>query len=125
MVKIKVKSKWKGEKWKGILIEESLDDNRYINNIEVLYAKVTHEDNPKDRWHIYYSFLFIDEIAKMHAHLKKGWFMHFWKGNKLIVLFKDKKFLLNLKDKSSWEEAIKYGLSQGIPKKQLDFQALF
>jgi hypothetical protein len=51
--------------------------------------------------------------------------VHFWKENKMIVLFKGKKFILDIKDKASWKEAIEYGLSIGIPSEQLDFEREF
>lgn len=113
------------DKWKGCIVEESLDDNRILNNIEILKVSITSDPEPKNRWHIYNSLLSEDEIARIHTHLKQSWYMHFWNDNKMIVLFKGKKFVLNVNDKSTWKEAVDYGLSIKIPKEQLDFEMEF
>lgn len=39
-------------KWKGSIVEESLNDNRVLNNLEVIKVRITSEDNPSERWHI-------------------------------------------------------------------------
>lgn len=108
-------------KWKGCIVEESLDDNRVLNNIEVVKVRITPEENPAERWHIYNALISEDEINKIHRHLKQSWYMHFWKDNKMIILFKGKKFVIDAKDKKTWVKAIEYGLSINIPKEQLDF----
>ena len=113
------------EKWKGCIVEESLDDNRVLNGIEVLKIMITSAPKPKNRWHIYNALLSKDKIAGIHPHLKEGWYMHFWNEGKMIVLFKNKKFVLDVNDKNTWKEAIDYGLSINIPKEQLDFNMEF
>jgi len=113
------------EKWKGCIVEESLDDNRVLNNIEVIKVKITSEEEQERRWHIYNSLLSEEEIKKIHQHLKQSWYMHFWKDNKMIVLFKEKRFILDVNNKSTWKEAIDYGLSINIPREQLDFEMEF
>jgi hypothetical protein len=108
-------------KWKGCIVEESLNDNRVLNNLEVVRLRITPEKESEKRWHIYNSLISESEIERIRPHLKQGWYMHFWKENKMIVLFKGKKFILNAKDKSTWKNAIDYGLSISIPREQLDF----
>ena len=107
--------------YKGCIVEESLDDNRVLNNLKVVKIRITDEEKPEDRWHIYDSLLSEDKIDDLHKHLRQGWYMHFWQDRDVIVLFKDKKFKLNYDDKSTWKSAVEYGLSIGIPKEQLDF----
>ena len=51
--------------------------------------------------------------------------MHFWKENKMRVLFKGRKFVLDIDNKKSYKSAIDYGLSINIPKEQLDFEIEF
>ncbi|MDE1865948.1 MAG: hypothetical protein KGH94_04910 [Candidatus Micrarchaeota archaeon] len=84
-------------KWKGCIVEESLDDNRVLNDIDVLKIRITTEKRPEKRWHIYNSVLSEREINRIHRHLKKGWYMHFWKGAKMIVLFKGRRFVIKKK----------------------------
>lgn len=109
------------EKWKGCIVEESLEDNRILNNLEIIKVRITSEQNPAEKWHIYNALLSEKEIKVMHQHLRRGWYMHFWKDAKIIVLFKDKRFLLDAKNKKTWQEAINYGLSVSISPEQLDF----
>ena len=35
------------QKWKGCIVEESLDDNRVLNNIEVVKIKISSEEDPE------------------------------------------------------------------------------
>ncbi|MFA5993007.1 MAG: hypothetical protein WC796_04845 [Candidatus Pacearchaeota archaeon] len=110
------------EKFKGCIIEESFTDNRILNEIEIIKLKITNEENPAERWHIYNTLVSEKEIEKLSKIIKKGrWYMHFWKGNDIIVIFKNKKFKIKINDKSTWKKAIDYGLSINIPKEQLDF----
>ena len=113
------------DKWKGCIVEESLEDNRVMNGIEVVKVRITEEENPKDRWHIYNSLLSEEEINKVHPFLKQSWYMHFWKDKKMLVLFRGNKFILDIEKKETWTPAIEYGLSINIPKEQLDFETEF
>ena len=108
-------------KWKGCIVEESLDDNRVLNNLEVAKVRITSEQDSAKRWHIYNAFLSEREIKIIHSHLKQSWYVHFWKEDKIIVLFKGRKFVLDVKNKETWKDAINYGLSINIPREQLDF----
>ncbi len=112
-------------KWKGCIVEESLIDNRKLNDIEVVKVRITNEEEPEKRWHIYNSLLTEKEIDNLHSNLKQGWYMHFWKGNEMIVLFKGKKFVLDFDNRKTWKPAIDYGLSIKIPREQLAFEMEF
>jgi len=109
------------EKYKGIIVEESLEDNRILNNLEIINIKISKEDNLEDRWHLYTVEVSEEDIEKLSKTIKQKWYMHFWKDKEVIVIFKNKKFKLNYEDKSTWGPAVNYGLSLGIPKEQLDF----
>ena len=51
---------------------------------------------------------------------KQGYYAHFYRGNELIVVFKDKVFTVST-DKTTWSDAIEYGKHLKINGKQLDF----
>ncbi len=51
---------------------------------------------------------------------KQEFYLHFYCGNELIIVYRTKKFLAT-SDKSTWTEAQNYGRSLGIVSKQLDF----
>jgi len=110
------------KKYKGIIIEESLEDNRILNDLEIIKFEITKDENPADRWHIYTVLVSEEEIERLAKIIKPNkWYMHFWKDNNIIAIFKDKKFNFNADDKFTRESAIQYGLLIGIPKEQLDF----
>ncbi|MEM2974753.1 MAG: hypothetical protein QW112_03990 [Candidatus Micrarchaeia archaeon] len=105
----------------GYVVEESLDDNRILNGLQVINIKITDESDPNKRWHIYKIAADKAEIEKLWLHLKQGWYMHFWKGENITVYFKGKKFEIFGRYKSTWEPVIEYGKLIGIPEEQLDF----
>ncbi len=107
--------------YKGIIVEESLADNRILNKLKIIKLEITKEENPSDRWHLYTVQVSEKEINAFSKNIKEKWYMHFWKGRRIIAIFKNKKFEFNFGDKATWQPAIAYGLSLGIPKEQLDF----
>jgi hypothetical protein len=108
-------------KFKGVIIEESLKDNRILNRLKIISIKISTEENSNERWHLYKVLVSEKEIDELSKNLKQGWYMHFWEGRNVVVIFKNKKFRFNYDNKKEWELAIDYGLSIGIPKEQLDF----
>ncbi len=111
--------------WKGCIVEESLTDNRVLNDLKIEKVRITKEEDSNARWHIYNTIVTEDQIKLLHKKLKDKWYMHFWKEDEMTVLFQDKKFVLDINDKESWKNAVDYGLSLGIPKEQLDFEIEF
>lgn len=106
----------------GTIVEESLEDSRVLNDFHILNVRITNEDNPADRWHLYKVETTPEQLQKLSSVLKpEKWYAHFWSGDEMIVVFRDKTFTQKVSDKSTWEPAIQYGLSIGIPKEQLDF----
>lgn len=107
--------------YKGVIVEESLGDNRILNDFKIIEFRISKEENPADRWHLYTVQVSKEEIVRLSKNIKQKWYMHFWKGRNVIAIFKDKKFEFNFDDKSTWKPVVEYGLSLGIPKEQLDF----
>ena len=112
-------------RWKGCVIEESLTDNRIVNGLNVIHLKITREVRPRDRWHIYHCMASDADIRRVHRYLKRGWYIHFWRGDSMVVLFKGRRFTLKFRDKKTWKPAIAYGLKLSIPRTQLDFEKEF
>ncbi|MGH4117506.1 hypothetical protein [Clostridium sp.] len=107
--------------FKGVIVEESLLDNRVLNKLKVIGLCILDHENPSERWHLYTVIVSEDEIEKLSGCIKDEWYMHFLKGRKIIVIFRGKKFTFDYEDKSTWKPAIDYGLSIGIPESQLHF----
>jgi hypothetical protein len=54
------------------------------------------------------------------AFKKQEFYLHFYRENELIIVFKDKIFNIS-PDKSTWSDAIAYGRQLKIADSQLDF----
>jgi len=109
------------KEFKGIIVEESLSDNRILNDLAIIKVEISKEENSLDRWHLYTVKVSKEDVDKLSKNIKPKWYMHFWKERSVIVIFKDKKFEFNYDNKSEWKSAVNYGLSLGVPKEQLDF----
>ena len=111
------------ENYKGSIVEESLEDNLILNDFKIIDFRITDDENPSDRWHIYKVESDKDKLLKLSKYLKQEkWYAHFWDKNKnIIVVFKDKVFEFSYGDKDSWNKAVSHGISVGIPEEQLDF----
>lgn len=113
--------------WKGGIIAEGLGDPTAINKFSVYEASISEDNMPIDhegnvgRWHGYGVRCSREEIDALQPHILRGWYAHFWKDDKMIVVYCDKQFELDKNDKSTWKEAIEHGEKQGIPKDELDF----
>ncbi len=108
--------------YKGTIVEESLEDNRILNYIDIIDFRISKDENPADRLHLYTVKVTKDDIDKVSRYIKSGkWYMHFWNGNNIIAVFKDKVFEFKHDQKETWKDACDYGRSLGIPGEQLDF----
>ena len=109
---------------KGVIIEESLKDNRMLNDITITAVRISKEEEPQSRWHVYTVLVGKQQIESIAKNLKEGtWYTHFWdnQGNVTAIFSGSKVFDFNYHNKQTWEAAIAYGLKLGIPKDQLDF----
>lgn len=97
-------------------------DNRIINDFKVKNVRISKAENPVDRWHLYEVEADEQQIDVLSRNLKpRGWYVHFWRNDDIIVVFPHRKFLTTHTDKTTRNKAIAYGISIGIPKEQLDF----
>jgi len=109
-------------RYKGIIVEESLRDNRLVNLLTVTGLRITEPDDPASRWHIYTVEVFEHEIINLGRELLPGpRYMHFWKDRRLIIVYRERQFEVDLDNADSRKPAIDYGLILGIRPEQLDF----
>ncbi len=109
----------KEKMYKGNIVEESLIHPEILKSFQVLKTEVTDDDDP---WHLHTVMVDEGDFRKITKEIKDNrWYAHFWRDRDVVALFKDKQFRFNYDDKASWQPAIKYGLSIGIPREQLDF----
>ena len=113
--------------WRGGIITEGLSDPTIIGKLSVYEATITEANMPVDyegnvgRWHGYGVKCSREEIDALQPYILHGWYAHFWKRNKVLVVYNDRQFELSRNDKNTWREAIRHGQAQGIPKDELDF----
>lgn len=109
-------------KYEGTIVEESLLDNRFLNNLHILGVHISSAEVPENRWHLYKVKMSEQNISLLAKQLKpERWYAHFWNDDEVIAVFPLKTFKFKHSDKATWEPAIKYGKSIGIPEEQLDF----
>ncbi|MFC1721888.1 hypothetical protein ACFL0Z_03165 [Patescibacteria group bacterium] len=110
-------------KYRGVVIKESLKDPQLLKDVEVISEKVTSEDDPSERWHIYEMSVSRADIGRLAQNIKSPlWYMHFWQGGEIIVGFQDRLFAFTDDDEATRDKVIKHGLKLGIPREQLDFK---
>lgn len=100
----------------GTIIENSLADKSVLDDL-----KITKTWSDED-WVLHGVIVHEDDIVSIQKALDKGpWYMHFWKGDDITVVYKDKLFHIKKSDKETWKDAIEYGKTLEIPNEQLDF----
>ena len=107
--------------FKGIIVEDSLEDRDIFVNLPI--EKTWKEGE----WTLHQVSVDHADLPDLGRCLKQGpWYMHFWDtdSDDLIILFREKTFRAHRSDEASLAEARAYGASQGIPEDQLDFKVL-
>ena len=107
------------EKFKGMIVEESLKDPTLINTFSI--SKV--EISSPSHWHIYTVSINEHHILNLQKFIKDGpWYIHFWNDKEVIIIFQKRIFRFVKTDKSSWAQLMNYGKELEIPESQLDFK---
>ena len=110
-----------------MLIGEGLHDPTIVNGLRVYRAFITQDGQPlgddggTGRWHLYWVDVSGDDIDTIQAGTRHGWYAHFWRGERLLVVFDDARFALSRRDPSTWGPAVDHGLRQGLRRSWLDF----
>lgn len=118
----------------GTIIEESLTDLSVLSQVKILSTKVesvaeAHHTPWLKKWTLHK--VEIDEnmarevAQKIGLYLdyshKSAWYADFKNESQHFIIFKDKIFLLKQGDRQGYKQARDYGLSLGIPERQVDF----
>ncbi len=103
----------------GIVIDVSQKNKDIFKKLKIIGKKVSGE------WVLYKISVPAENISNKISTLQKGmadgFYFHFYRDNELVVVFKDRIFNIET-DRSTWNAAVEYGKSLGIPGKQLDFR---
>ena len=91
--------------YKGTIIQESLIDDRILNDFDFVGFKVTNEEKPEARWHLFTVFASHEDIEKLASNLKpEKWYAHFWSGDDVIAVYPSKTFQFKISDKSTMDK---------------------
>jgi hypothetical protein len=114
--------------WKGVIIKESLENEKILDIMKTVKTRITGLENQGGRYHFLY-FELNDEnlenfIEEAKNTIKDKWYTHVCKGNEMIVIFSGKVFRFKESQTDKLEDARKYGLSIGIIKEQMPFEEI-
>jgi hypothetical protein len=98
-----------------------------VNQLDQIRVVIDHEVNSKtNEFHHVFLVRISDEnldktMSKVGKFLKKEWYSLYWKGDLVLVQYRDRVFRISFKNPSTHKEAIKYCESQGIEREFLSF----
>lgn len=124
-------------KWKGWIIEESLEDKSVLSKVKIIKS-VTEKNDQADNvrvWRLHTVEVDDKDMEKVShdlaGSLRAGFYIHFTDFNNLIIIFKGKPFRVRLAEKPKeeeygavkfkakpedlkiWKEALDYGVNKG------------
>lgn len=118
--------------FKGVVIEESLEDVSVLNGLKINSTRVEpvtekHKTPWVSQWTLrsvelpgVFAKAFAEKICRA-LDSKHDWYADFKNDAHHYIIFRNKIFLVDRKHKEQYDEATQYGLALGIPDYQLDF----
>lgn len=110
----------------GIIVDHSFKNKEYVRKLQVLASRSI------GSWRLLLIEVEEEKLAEQIQSLQenmvdiqvKCWYAHLFRQQELIVVYQDRMFPVTVQP-NTWGEAIQYGLANGIPEEQLDFQPCF
>lgn len=118
--------------YKGVIIEESLENKDILKKVEILETKVEvvtekHKTPWIKQWTLH-TVEIPDDKADVVANemsksldSKHNWYADFKNEKTHYIIFRGRIFKIDRTSKEQYSEATKYGISSGIPDYQVDF----
>jgi len=118
--------------YKGIIIEESLENKDILKDVKILETKVEEvvEDHKTPwikQWTLHTVEIPENQVESIAGKTSKAldskhnWYADFKNDTHHYIIFRNKVFLVDRSSKEQYDEAKKYGISLGIPEYQVDF----
>ena len=118
--------------FKGVIIEESLENTEILKKVEIISTEVEKvSDEHKTPWISQWTMHNVlipgnqaEDIAKeisLALDSKHNWYADFKNEKYHYIIFKNKVFFIDRINKEQYDEAKEYGISLGIPEYQVDF----
>lgn len=117
-----------GGYYRGFLLDCCVKDKKSLDQFKIIKTKkafwglvkileIEVEDTKLDQTIRFFQENMVDHIGIM----KQYFFVHFYHEDEGIVVFKNRTFNITSRE-TTWREAIAYGVSLGIKRKQLKFE---
>lgn len=131
-VLLKIVNELKMENYKGVIIEESLENKDVLKHINILSTKIEQViEKHKTPWLKQWTLDNIEiseseaenvalEISKS-LESKHSWYADFKNKTTHFIIFRNKIFKIDRTNKDQYDEAKEYGISLYIPPYQVDF----
>lgn len=120
--------------FKGVIIEESLDDKDVLKKVKILETEVEsvtkeHKTPWLKQWTLRTVEIPGDKARSIAEKISKSidlkhdnsWYADFKNNSTHFIIFRNKVFKVDRGKKEEYEIVRKYGISIGIPEYQLDF----
>lgn len=118
--------------YKGVIIEESLENKKILNNVKILNTKIEevteeHKTPWLSQWTLHTVEILEDEANKIARKISQSldrthaWYADFKNDTHHYIIFRDKIFYIDRKNKEQYYKVKRYGILLGIPEYQLDF----
>lgn len=118
--------------YKGVIIEESLEDKSVLKEIKIISTEVEeviekHKTPWLDKWTLYTVEIAQDKAEKIAEKLSKSlekehsWYADFKNKTHHFIIFRDRVFFIDRTSREEYDQAKQYGISLGIPGYQVDF----
>ncbi len=126
-----------GRSFVGVIIEESLEDRSVLKKVKILSTKVEkvtarHETPWLSQWTLHTVKIPEGKEKEIAGEISKSldrkhgasWYADFKNDRTHFIIFRDRIFEVDRASKEQHDEVVRYGISLGIPKHQLDFKPL-
>lgn len=120
--------------YKGVIIEESLENTSILQEVKILETKVEqvveeHKTPWLKQWTLHTVEIPEEKADEISQKLSKSldyshnssWYADFKNDEYHFIIFKDRIFKIKHDDAEGFKEAKQYGISLGIPDYQVDF----
>jgi hypothetical protein len=117
--------------WRGVFIEESLDDPSLLDEVTVVGSSAVRLEEEAERGEFTFKRVEVPDkafgtvIARAAQAIKPAWYLHLVSGDQMKVVFRDRVFAVSRGDASALRAVVDYGVGQGIHPAQLDLARLF
>lgn len=114
--------------WKGVIIEESLEDRGILNLVKTVRKRKDTLTGEEEKGIIHLHYFELDDrrkagfVATAKRLLRRGWYIHICKAGTMVVIFRGRSFEFTKRQKEIISLAREHGKHMGILEEQMDFE---